>query len=801
MLPVILALSFQQMKLMPDQVITQSATIARGTYRIPNASDDATGAAIVVHGEGITVDFNGAVLEGTPQDTPPDQRRGTGVIVKGKNVTIKNLVVRGFRHGLVARDVRGLRILDSDFSYNWKQHLMSTLEREDGADWMSFHQNEKDEWLRFGEGIYLRGCGEFEVRGCTVVGGQSGLMITKCDNGKIWNNNFSFLSALGLGMYRSSRNAVMHNNIDWCVRGYSHGVYNRGQDSAGILIYEQSNFNTFAYNSVTHGGDGFFLWAGQTTMDTGRGGCNDNLLYGNDFSHAPTNGIEATFSRNTFANNLILECWHGIWGGYSYDTKVLGNVFGLNAEGIALEHGQDITIRGNVFRRDLTALAFWQNDSQDPNWAYPKNRDTRSRDTLVEANLFEDLAGAAFRLRNTSNFVVQNNTFVRVASLYAPNSTKAVLDPEDNVDRGGDPQPAYMHGSGLVVSGADADLRSVLRQAMEVWSPYVPWRTAAGANPIDFQVKVVAWSPFVAWHNPLGEELGEPHPSARDMPSRFFRRMAWEKEVRDLAPKPLPGGRNPFLSSSALRGRKYILVDEWGPYDFKSPKLWPRGKNADGSMRFEILGPKGAWNATTFRGATLSASSGNVPGWVDVRVTPGKATDLLLDFEFRGAAVTTPLGERIAAGKPVRFQYRQFFTPIDWTVKWFAYDKATQEPRTMLPAFHKLLAEGTPLKVEKTDTVNYAWGGAPVSGAPNDYFATLAEGTFELPAGKYTLNVTSDDGVRVWVDGKQVIDNWTYHGPTLDTATLELGGAHTIRVEHFEIDGYSTLKVELKPQG
>lgn len=778
MLPVILALSFQQMKLMPGQVITQSATVARGTYRIPNASDDASEAAIVVHGDGITVDFNGAVLEGTPQDTPPDQRRGTGVIVKGKNVTIKNLVVRGFRHGLVARDVRGLRILDSDFSYNWKQHLMSTLEREDGADWMSFHQNEKDEWLRFGEGIYLRGCGEFEVRGCTVVGGQSGLMITECDNGKIWNNNFSFLSALGLGMYRSSRNAVMHNNIDWCVRGYSHGVYNRGQDSAGILIYEQSNFNTFAYNSVTHGGDGFFLWAGQTTMDTGRGGCNDNLLYGNDFSHAPTNGIEATFSRNTFANNLILECWHGIWGGYSYDTKVLGNVFGLNAEGIALEHGQDITIRGNLFLRDRTALAFWQNDSQDPNWAYPKNRDTRSRDTLVEGNMFAQLSGPVLRVKNSANLTLRRNVFFGSAGTYAQNSSPEAAVFEGNLDLGIRASEPYMEASGLLAAQAKPEvLRTTLDYGFDrPWSPMTPWT--------------------VLWPNYGGEESG--HERLMDEIYRSLAPLA--AQIHALAPKPLPGGRTPFLSSNALRGRKYILVDEWGPYDFKSPKLWPRGKNADGSMRFEILGPKGAWNATTFRGATLSASSGSVPGWVDVRVTPGKATDLLLDFEFRGAAVTTPLGERIAAGKPVRFQYRQFFTPIDWTVKWFAYDKATQEPRMMLPAFHKLLSEGTPLKVEKTDTVNYAWGGAPVSGAPSDYFATLAEGSFELPAGKYILNVTSDDGVRVWVDGKQVIDNWTYHGPTLDTATLELGGAHTIRVEHFEIDGYSTLKVELKPQ-
>ena len=90
-------------------------------------------------------------------------------------------------------------------------------------------------------------------------------MLMESNRGKVWNNSFSFLSAIGLGMYESSGNKIMHNKIDWCVRGYSHGVYNRGQDSAGILIYEQSNQNLFAYNSVTHGGDGFFLFGPQFT--------------------------------------------------------------------------------------------------------------------------------------------------------------------------------------------------------------------------------------------------------------------------------------------------------------------------------------------------------------------------------------------------------------------------------------------------------------------------------------------------------------------------------------------------------
>src|SRR5436190_23176994 len=155
-------------------------------------------------------------------------------------------------------------------------------------------------------------------------------MMTECNYGLIYNNDFSFNSGIGIGIYKSSNNKVFYNKINFNVRGYSHGVYNRGQDSAGILVYEQSNDNIFYSNSVTHGGDGFFLWAGQTTMDTGKGGCNDNLVYGNDFSHAPTNGIEATFSRNNFVNNLIMECWHGIWGGYSFDSKVVSNVFRYN---------------------------------------------------------------------------------------------------------------------------------------------------------------------------------------------------------------------------------------------------------------------------------------------------------------------------------------------------------------------------------------------------------------------------------------------------------------------------------------
>ena len=180
----------------------------------------------------------------------------------------------------------------------------------------------------------------------------------------------------------------MHNRASYNVRGYSHGFYRRGQDSADLLMYEQSSRNLVAYNSMTHGGDGLFLWAGQSTMDTGQGGSNDNLFYANDFSFAPTNGMEATFSRNRFINNRIEGSDHGLWGGYSYDSEITGNDFVRNRIGIAIEHGQDNVIAGNWFSGDSTAISIWANPTQPADWVYPRRRDTSSRDYRITGNVF-----------------------------------------------------------------------------------------------------------------------------------------------------------------------------------------------------------------------------------------------------------------------------------------------------------------------------------------------------------------------------------------------------------------------------
>ncbi len=405
--------------------INQSVQIKPAAYQFPGA-DSLKPAVITIEGNDILLDFKGAIMDGAREGQKPNEFSGLGILIQNSSkVTIKNLTIKGYKVALMAENVDSLAIIDCDFSYNYRQQLLSQWEKEDLADWLSYHNNEKDEWLRYGAGIYLKNCNHALVKAVKITGGQNGIMLTSCHHGLFYNNQIQFNSGVGIGLYRSGNNRIMHNQLDWNVRGYSHGYYQRGQDSAGILCYEQSNDNVFAYNSATHSGDGFFLWAGQTTMETGEGGCNDNLLYGNDFSHAPTNGVEVTFSSNKIVNNRLEECRYGVWGGYSWNTLIAGNYIKDNENGVAIEHGQNNTIQANYFENNQRGIQLWARESQPADWGYAQAKDVRSRDYLIDGNRFSSVA-IPLQISSTQGATISNNQYFDYEKLLEakkPNSS------------------------------------------------------------------------------------------------------------------------------------------------------------------------------------------------------------------------------------------------------------------------------------------------------------------------------------------------------------------------------------------
>ena len=193
----VLALTEQRptlISLNAGMVIDRSVTIRPGTHRL-SASSDLTRPALTIRGENITIDFNGAVLAGGPDGAAPDGYAGVGILVDGgRKITVKNAVIRGYKVGILARRSPDLHLSHNDLSYNWKPRLYSGVEKESLVDWMSYHQNDKDEWLKQGAAIYLTECDRAEVDHSTAVQGQNGLMITRSSGLTIWNNTFQYIS-------------------------------------------------------------------------------------------------------------------------------------------------------------------------------------------------------------------------------------------------------------------------------------------------------------------------------------------------------------------------------------------------------------------------------------------------------------------------------------------------------------------------------------------------------------------------------------------------------------------------------
>jgi hypothetical protein len=94
-------------------------------------------------------------------------------------------------------------------------------------------------------------------------------------------------------------------------------------------------------------------------------------------------------------------------------------------------------------------------------------------------------------------------------------------------------------------------------------------------------------------------------------------------------------------------------------------------------------------------------------------------------------------------------------------------------------------------RVDKT--VNFSWGtAAPVAGIPADGFSVRWTGQL-LPqyTETYTFRTTSDDGVRLWVNGQLLVDHWTDHGSAVDAGSIALtvGQKVDLRMEYYDHTG------------
>ncbi|MEZ6186640.1 MAG: tetratricopeptide repeat protein [Planctomycetota bacterium] len=215
---------------------------------------------------------------------------------------------------------------------------------------------------------------------------------------------------------------------------------------------------------------------------------------------------------------------------------------------------------------------------------------------------------------------------------------------------------------------------------------------------------------------------------------------------------------------------------------------------ADGAVqRYRVVGPLAAREARVKgEGLTLTQAADGV---FEVRAASPGAVGRLLPYQLE---VDLEGGKRVAA--------RAALLVTPWTVRVFA---SGGDPQLETEAWQARGQErGLAFEVDELRLVYGNAGPSQLAQAPpavveadlpRDGFGTLATVRLSLAAGRYRAETLSDDGLRVFVDDRLVIDEWNHHPPTRHTGEFVLDAPREVqvRVEHFELHGYAVLEFDL----
>ncbi|HYN88495.1 MAG TPA: PA14 domain-containing protein [Ardenticatenaceae bacterium] len=236
---------------------------------------------------------------------------------------------------------------------------------------------------------------------------------------------------------------------------------------------------------------------------------------------------------------------------------------------------------------------------------------------------------------------------------------------------------------------------------------------------------------------------------------------------------------NPYLAGSPQLVRDESLVSynwEWGA------PAW--GLPADGfSARWTR---QTYFNAGRYRFTTVSDDG--VRLWVN--------NTLLIDqwndhpAATHSAEITLP-----AAYHYVRLEYYENRDRATIQVSWAPV--ATQAQGWYGEYFANRHLSGSPALVRSDADINFDWQtGSPDRAIPRDNFSVRWTRALRFAPGRYEFTTRSDDGVRLYVDDRLVIDRWQTMASQEVRQEVQLSeGVHTVRLEYFEGDGGAAVRL------
>lgn len=457
-------------RLKKGMTISTSAIVSNAVFSIVGNKNSLEEPIINITGDNIVVDFNGAVLNGADAEMQPNEFEGLGILIKkGKNITIKNLTVKGYKCGLMALEVDSLTLINCDMSYNYRQRLKSMETAADKADDLRTATNEKGERLQNLAAVYLGDCDNAVVKNLTITEGMNGLILSNCQHGIFYNNKIQFNSGIGIQLKNnSSGNKIKHNQLDWNVRGYQM-LYADGQGAAGVLLAKNANRNEIAYNSATHCSVGLAVLG------------DENVVYSNDFSYAPTNGLEIRGSGNKILNNVFLDSYHGIWSEGARNTLFLGNFFNHHETGFLIKKGQNNVIRENELKDCSIGIKLEGGGQKAAKNLVKEDRNTDNKCAAIDHNVFKKVKNPLHFANTTATRAVLNY-FLDFETLLIETENEGLIMAQNKENVAVDELPkqkntilTYAIGSepdGMNAMLPSSQLQGLSYLLMKEWGPY-----------------------------------------------------------------------------------------------------------------------------------------------------------------------------------------------------------------------------------------------------------------------------------------------------------------------------------------
>ncbi len=307
--------------------------------------------AVIILADNITFDCNNSTFTG--------DGTGVGILVQGRSgVTVRNCKVHGFDVGLYVVGGKRFAFDNNDFSGNY---VDDNYPIEDLKP------------IPHG-GMILNGIQNSRVQGNTANGNVAGIQILNSLKVQVVKNTTSKNRGWGIYLYGTTASTIYTNTAEYNNRSCWSGI-DSGCGSAGIVLTQQSDRNSIAWNKLSYDGDG--IYQGNTPASAS----NDNDIFNNTIAHSVANGIEATFGkRNYIHNNTFNDDNYGGWFGYAQYLRFENNtVRGSHVKSVQADNAQFNQYNGNTFDGSDVLLQPYQGGTCAGN--------RLSNNTLTKANI------------------------------------------------------------------------------------------------------------------------------------------------------------------------------------------------------------------------------------------------------------------------------------------------------------------------------------------------------------------------------------------------------------------------------